>query len=622
MELVGKYLLIIGLGFIPLKGIYAQTGPGGINSSSSLSLWLKADDLSLSNGDAVATWSDATSNGNDAAQSSANKRPTYVATSNLNNMPAVSFDGGSNNSTSDNLEVPDDNSLDNTSGLVFYAVVRLNSIGTPNVQAIFGKRQSHSVSSNYAYTWFFYTSNRLFIDLNTSNNRNSTSASFSNNNNYLLSMHYNGHNATASQRVNKYVSGGLDGTSTESSTSILNSNQNLYIGTMNNNYGKYFSGLMGELLIFNDTLSSTQRILIDNYLSAKYNTALTSNDLYIQDDVANGDYDFDVAGIGQNSDGTNNTDAQGTGMVRIDNPSGLANGEWLLWGHDGGALDSYGVNDLPSGVESRLARTWRVSETGEVGTVDFSINLSDVPGSITASDLRLLIDTDNDGTFADETVGGGGVISGASNTGGSTFEWTGVDLDNNQRFTIGSINESQTPLPVDLVSFEAEYIKEKNQTEIYWKTASEFNNSHFEVEKSATGMQWNTLEIVAGNQRSNTQQFYRATDASPYLPYTYYRLKQIDLNGQFEYSDAVSIKVGTEVEEIKIYPNPVKNWLTISHVQNLSEIELLTQSGRNCSHLVGEIRKEPNAILIDLRMLPTGTYYIRMGDETYSFQKR
>ncbi len=166
------------------------------------------------------------------------------------------------------------------------------------------------------------------------------------------------------------------------------------------------------------------------------------------DTPGNGDYDHEVAGIGQASDDSEHFDAQGTGIVRINTPSSIGTSEFLIWGHDNGLLNSFGVTDFPSsqGVQSRIERVWRPAETGEVGTVTISFDLTAVPGSKTASDLRLLIDTDNNGIFSDELASG--VISGAVNTSGDIFEWTGIDIDDELRFTIGSINATQTPLPI------------------------------------------------------------------------------------------------------------------------------------------------------------------------------
>src|SRR5690606_17561572 len=132
---------------------------------------------------------------------------------------------------------------------------------------------------------------------------------------------------------------------------------------------------------------------------------LTENDIYQWDDAANGNFDFDVAGIGR-VDGLNmHTDAQGTGIVRMFNASGLHDDEYLMWGHDNGPMVTV-TTDVPPGVQGRLSRVWRVSETNgagvaaNVGTIDIQFDLSGLE-PITASDLRLLIDHDGDGIFSE-----------------------------------------------------------------------------------------------------------------------------------------------------------------------------------------------------------------------------
>ena len=520
-------------------------------------MWLKGDDLNLTDGAAITSWADATVNGNDAGQVASGKRPTYVASSLLNGMPAVSFSGGSSNTTSDNLEVADNSNLDNSQGLTFYATVRLNSIGSPNVQAILGKRISSGTASEWAYTWYFYTSNRLYLDLNSQNNRFGTPSGYSNNTNYLLNMSFDGYRSAAN-RARIYTQGSLSTTASESSSTIVNSNQPLIIGTMNPNYGKYFSGLMGELMIFNDTLSTTQRIIVDNYLSAKYNTALNSNDLYTQDNSINGDYDFDVAGIGQNTDGTSNTDAQGTGIVRINTASSLGSGDWLFWGHDGAALDSWSVVDTPVSVQSRVARVWRVNETGDVGTVTVSFDLTNIPGSVTTTDLRLLIDKNGDGNFSDETIVAGGIISGATNPSGNLYSWAGINLIDGERFTIGSINESQTPLPVNLVSFDIKKDAQLNAVHLLWITSSEINNDYFSVEKTKDLSSFELVESVKGAGNSNEENIYEATDLNPYKGLSYYRLSQTDYDGTTSFFPLSKIEFNENTSiEIGLFPNPI-----------------------------------------------------------------
>ena len=69
-------------------------------------------------------------------------------------------------------------------------------------------------------------------------------------------------------------------------------------------------------------------------MAAKHAIALAANDFYDEDDAGNGDYDFDVAGIGQAADGSNHTNARGTGIWRVSGATELGDGEYFFWGRD------------------------------------------------------------------------------------------------------------------------------------------------------------------------------------------------------------------------------------------------------------------------------------------------
>src|SRR5690606_7930834 len=129
------------------------------------------------------------------------------------------------------------------------------------------------------------------------------------------------------------------------------------------------------------------------YLSAKYNIALAQNDVYDEDD--NGNYDFEVAGIGRLGSMIHD-DSKGSGMIHILNPSNLDNNEFMMWGHNGGDNQATEIIDIPASVDARFERVWRVSESSttgtavDVGSVDLRWDLAGL-GSVTTSELRLLI---------------------------------------------------------------------------------------------------------------------------------------------------------------------------------------------------------------------------------------
>jgi len=202
------------------------------------------------------------------------------------------------------------------------------------------------------------------------------------------------------------------------------------------------NGKIAEIVLYDEALNDAQRIIVSNYMAAKYNIVLVANNFYDEDDPANGDYDFDVAGIGQAANGGNHPEARGAGIWRMSGATDLGDGEFLFWGHDNGS-EATTATGVPATVEEMLTRKWRMSETGDVGNVTITVHLT---SPVTASDLRLIIDDDDDGDFSDETAASG-LISGATAIGDNQYQFTGVSkIGDNKRFTLGTVNKSQPPL--------------------------------------------------------------------------------------------------------------------------------------------------------------------------------
>jgi hypothetical protein len=97
---------------------------------------------------------------------------------------------------------------------------------------------------------------------------------------------------------------------------------------------------------------------------------------------------------------------------------------------------------------------------------------------------------------------------------------------------------SNSVLPVKISNIEV--INNSNKNQITWTTASETNNSHFEVEKSIDGRNFQAIGKVEGNGNSLREIDYEYMDNNPFNGVNYYRLKQVDFDGRFEYSVIVS----------------------------------------------------------------------------------
>ena len=108
----------------------------------------------------------------------------------------------------------------------------------------------------------------------------------------------------------------------------------------------------------------------------------------------------------------------------------------------------------------------------------------------------------------------------------------------NDYYTIGS-DITATLLPVDLVSFEGQV--ENQSVHLHWITASETNNDRFEIEYSVSGNEFFKIGEVAGSGTINEMKSYDFTHSNPVKGSNYYRLKQVDFDGQYEYSSVVYV---------------------------------------------------------------------------------
>ena len=126
------------------------------------------------------------------------------------------------------------------------------------------------------------------------------------------------------------------------------------------------------MIFYNKVLNAAEILIVNNYLSAKYGLALVAAaDLY-DNDNAPGNFDYDVAGVGQAANNTQTNLTAQSSIVTVDISSGatgLGNNEYYIWGHNNGALTPTNAG-LPLGVQARLLRTWAGSESGSITNFD------------------------------------------------------------------------------------------------------------------------------------------------------------------------------------------------------------------------------------------------------------
>jgi hypothetical protein len=178
---------------------------------------------------------------------------------------------------------------------------------------------------------------------------------------------------------------------------------------------------------------------------------------------------------------------------------------------------------------------------------------------------------------------------------------------------------SSTPLPVTLTSFKVNATN--GAATLTWSTSTEINNYGFYVEKSSDQQTWESVAFLNGHGTSLVAQTYSFTDPDPS---TYYRLKQVDLNGDSHYSDvvilgvtAVETETPNEFALMQNYPNPFNPNTTIKFdLAKSSDVKLAvyTTDGREVAVLVNE-RKEAGSyqVKVDGSSLSSGVYFYRIN---------
>ncbi|MGB0984276.1 MAG: lamin tail domain-containing protein, partial [Saprospiraceae bacterium] len=142
-------------------------------------------------------------------------------------------------------------------------------------------------------------------------------------------------------------------------------------------------------------------------------------------------------------------------------------------------------------------------------------------------------------------------------------------------------NIGEATLPVEFSDFYSEKIN--NAVQLFWETRTELNNSHFEIERSTNGKKFVRIGEVQGNGTALETQLYNFVDNSP-QQINYYRLKQIDFDGQFEYSKTIVVNMEHQATlDIRVFPNPTKNKFNIDFTNIIEQdvrIEIYNMNGQ------------------------------------------
>ncbi len=435
----GQFFTIIG------KRVY-----GPANITSNLKLWLKADDgIIASDGSPVDSWADQGPAGNTVIQTDPAKQPLYQASTNLVNFnPSLKFVRAN------------DNILYNTNGLMgasaytgsaIFMVNRGASINNarPIWQPVTGWFLGLESPWGNGYGYFDYGPSFIGAPsgatVGTANIWTGNSRNFPSN----------------SQKI--FRNGELL-TSSTGSPNYSGNNTPVGVGGRKDINAEYYDGSIPEVIVYSGGLSDGQVQKIQSYLAIKYGLTLdqttaynylTADSTVVWNATTNAAYKYRITGIGRddcsdltqrqsrNQDTTSAYATMGLGTVAVSNIANTnnfsANKSFLLWGDDNVAGASataitgdgtITLNATTCGVFRRLAKTFKVQETGTVGNVQVQVNLRGVSLGKVAADFYLAINS---------TATFNGVITKlvqASSYSGGVLTFNDVDLADGQFFTV------------------------------------------------------------------------------------------------------------------------------------------------------------------------------------------
>ncbi len=237
-----------------------------------------------------------------------------------------------------------------------------------------------------------------------------------------------------------------------------------------------------------------------------------------------------------------------------------------------------------------------------------------------SGDIEIFGTLDIDGDFTNGTGSGNGAVIDVGSTGTITY---GGSCDNPGTVTDDAgffSGDCDNPiLPVELVNFRATATETGNL--LQWETASERDNDFFEVHRSGDALNWEVIKKIPGNGTSNQIISYQYLDLNPKQGRNFYRLRQVDYDGAFEFSYIVSVITG-QLPQLQIqqtFPNPTTGTFHVSYITNNNVpvfYHLVDELGRTVTS--GRINNQfgTNAFVLELSSIPAGIYMLWLENKS------
>jgi len=181
-------------------------------------------------------------------------------------------------------------------------------------------------------------------------------------------------------------------------------------------------------------------------------------------------------------------------------------------------------------------------------------------------------------------------------------------------FSSTGVAGGASPLPVILTDFNAN-LNSNNTVALSWNTQQEMNSAYFEIQRSTDGISWDNIGSVAAQGNSSVVTNYSYNDITPLNGVAYYRLKMVDLDTKYKYSE-VKVVRSTIVKNISFFPNPARDYVNVSLTESSTDVtlQLISQSGQ-----VLEERKvaagTASTVTMQINQYAQGIYILRVAGQ-------
>ncbi len=592
-------------------------GPAGIGSSSSNNIWIDVSRMDLEDSTELNSLSDQSGNANPNSASSG-QRPLYRSDSAflVNGRPIIFFDG-----EDDFIKYNSSNNI-NTDGPYEEKFI---SIAFQTRNDVASRQWIYEQGGNVRGINFYIENGDLYMGAyNLANDDETTPWPYiyvqipiQANQTYVASFSFD--------YPNDRIIGYLNGVAQDTVRGIgrLHSHPNeIGLGGMNSqsydpngqvNSGVFpFKGNLLEFISYEYALNQAQTRIFHDYLNAKFGLA---TELYDHEST----HSYQVAGLGMEADGSMHEDARGPALVRIQNPDDLGPEEFLIWGHNGADITQVNTSEVdPSSVDARLERTWKFTHVGDLGRVDFILNVEELPGS-NPQDYYLLIERSGDNFRTQDVT----PSMGTYDAGDQTLTFTGINFQDGDLVGVGL---SSSNFPVEWLYVDGE--AQGGKIALSWGTAIEVNNDYFTVEKMGDDQAFQAMGRVEGFGNTSSPKEYSYTDPEPRVGSNVYRIKQTDIDGKFSYSQMIEVRMEEKGERrLNLYPNPLSAGESLKLELSRGwegeiRISIRDIQGRKVKEEIKDLHGGFNTVGLSTAALRPGPYVITLDTPEGQLSKR